>query len=173
MQYKVPQNVQKEDRIVGFLTFKQLIIVIIGGTIAYGIYAVLERQGIPTLIWAVPVAIILLFTAAFAFLKIANLPFHAYLALLIERLLVPSKRVWIKGADRVVGEDNYESPEEMKAKKEKEEKRTTIAHKESQIEKIGSMSSVVDSYSKKKKTPRKKRKTSIILKMKTFFKKPS
>lgn len=156
MQFKVPQNVQKEDRIVGFLTFKQLIIVIIGGTIAYGIYAVLERQGIPTIIWAVPVAFILLLTAAFAFLKISNLPFHAYLALLIERLLVPSKRVWVKGADRVIGDEEYETPEEVKIRKAKEEKKSTQKHKESQIEKIGNISSIVDRNLQQKTESHKK-----------------
>ena len=35
MRFKVPQDVQREDTIIGPITFKQLIIMIIGGGIGY------------------------------------------------------------------------------------------------------------------------------------------
>ena len=44
MQFKVPQDVQRADRIVGPLTLRQLIICGIGFTISYGIYTVLGRD---------------------------------------------------------------------------------------------------------------------------------
>ena len=43
MQYKIPQNVRIEDKIVGPLTLKQLIILGVGGGITYAIYVALAR----------------------------------------------------------------------------------------------------------------------------------
>ena len=93
MQFKVPQDVQQADKIVSFLTLPQLIICVVGFGIAYGVYTVLVRQGLVWVFWFPPVFIIVALTAAFAFLRIANLPFHRYLALVIERFVTPSKRV--------------------------------------------------------------------------------
>ena len=44
MQYKVPQDVQREDTIIGPLTLKQLGILGVGGGIAYGIYISLGKN---------------------------------------------------------------------------------------------------------------------------------
>ncbi|MDF2379779.1 MAG: PrgI family protein [Candidatus Gracilibacteria bacterium] len=147
MQFKVPQNVQQADRIVGPLTFLQLIICIVGVGFAYATFSVLANQGLPALIWAIPVGIILMITAAFAFLKINNLPFHKLLALLIERIFIPSKRVWVKGADRV------SEPEGTVGKKSEKKEETSEERKEAQYERLDSISSILD---KKKEDPAEK-----------------
>ena len=96
MQYKVPQNVQREDTIIGPITLKQLIILGIGGTIAYALFTSLSRTYFWE-IWLPPVAIIGAITLAFAFVKIHNLPFHRFLMNFLEYNLLPKKRIWIQG----------------------------------------------------------------------------
>ena len=96
MQFKVPQDVQREDHIVGPLTLRQLIICGIGFSIAYAIYTTLGRdyELITTLI---PVIILSLITVVFAFITPLELPFERYILFRIEALILPSKRYWLKG----------------------------------------------------------------------------
>lgn len=144
MQFKVPQDVQQADRIVSFLTLQQLIICVVGGGFAYAVYTILHNQGLPTIFWIPPVGVMLLLTAAFAFLKIANLPFYKYLMVLLERLIMPSRRVWIKGADRVISDEAYVSPEEQKAKEKEEAAKAMIEEKEAKLKGIGSVMEAIE-----------------------------
>jgi len=98
MQYKVPQDVQREDRIIGPITLKQLIILGTGGGLAYATYVSLARFYYIE-VWLAPVAIISGLTLAFAFLKIHNLPFHIYILSQLQYRLLPRKRFWIQRAD--------------------------------------------------------------------------
>ncbi len=96
MQYKVPQDVQREDTIIGPITLKQLGILGIGGTIVYAIYMSLAKTYFIE-IWLPPVAIVSAITLAFAFLKIYDLPFHKFLMCFLEFNLLAKKRIWIQG----------------------------------------------------------------------------
>ena len=96
MQYKVPQDVQREDHIVGPLTFRQLIICGIGFSIAYALYTVIGREY--ELITAlIPVIIIAIITITFAFIKPLDLVFEKYLLYQIAALTLPRQRYWLKG----------------------------------------------------------------------------
>jgi len=97
MQFKVPQDVQREDRIVGPLTLKQLIICGIGGMISYAIYVSLAKTYI-WLTWLPPVTFVVLVTLAFAFVRPLDLSFARWILLWIEFSLIPKKRVWIKSS---------------------------------------------------------------------------
>lgn len=96
MQFKVPQDVQREDTIIGPITIKQLIILGIGGGIAYAIYVGLAASYYME-IWLPPVIIVGGLTLAFAFLKIHEMPFHIFLMNFIEYHLLPRQRIWIQG----------------------------------------------------------------------------
>ncbi|EKD92606.1 MAG: hypothetical protein ACD_28C00388G0003 [uncultured bacterium] len=96
MQFKIPQNVQMEDKIVGPITLKQLIILGVGGGIDYFLYISLAKVYVLT-VWMIPVAIIGLLTLAIAFLKIQGIPFANYVLLSIEFYFKPQKRLWIAG----------------------------------------------------------------------------
>ena len=96
MRFKVPQDVQRADQIVGPLTWTQLIILGAGGGICYAIYITLaEKYYIE--IWLAPVVIVGGLTAAMAFLKIHGLTFERWLLSFIEYHFLPKKRVWKKG----------------------------------------------------------------------------
>ncbi|MFA7686075.1 MAG: PrgI family protein [Candidatus Gracilibacteria bacterium] len=96
MQFKVPQDVQREDTIIGPITLKQLGILGLGGGLAYAIYVSLAKTYFME-IWLPPVAIVGGLTLAIAFLKIHNLSFGYYLMYLVEFTLLPKKRVWTQG----------------------------------------------------------------------------
>lgn len=127
MQFKVPQNVQREDRIVGPLTLKQLIICGVGGIIAYAIYVSLAKTYI-WVTWLPPVALVAVITVAFAFVKPLDLSFARWLLCWIEFLIVPRQRMWIQSAGEV------HIPQLAPAKKTKFEKKAE-AKAESVIDK--------------------------------------
>ena len=117
MQFKVPQNVQREDKIVGPLTLKQMIICAAGGTVAYGIYISLARFYI-WITWLPPVAIISMITLAFAFLRPLDLSFTKWIIRWIEFSLIPRSRKWIKSSAEVLVLPNVTA----KRKTDKDEK---------------------------------------------------
>jgi hypothetical protein len=92
MQFKIPQNVDIEDKILVFLTIKQLIILVLWAWISYILYLIMAKSGISNKIWWPLSTTIMFLTFAIAFLKINFLPFHKWLALLISRITIPQKR---------------------------------------------------------------------------------
>lgn len=96
MQFKVPQNVQIEDKVLPFMTMRQLIICFIGGGLAYIVYIGMELQ--PMEIWLPPVAILVGLTLSIAFVEINGVPFVSFILLVLEQFLNERKRWWIKSA---------------------------------------------------------------------------
>src|SRR3989338_1452294 len=95
MQFKIPQDVQRADRIVGPLTLRQLIIVGIGGGITYSLYTVLARQYFVE-VWLLPVAFMCIITAAFAFYRFHDIAFERVVFLVLEYKLKARRRIWQK-----------------------------------------------------------------------------
>lgn len=139
MQFKVPQDVQREDTIIGPLTLRQMIICGAGGGLAYAIYITLAKTYYME-IWLPPVAIVGAITAAFAFLKIYNLPFHYFIMYLLEYNLLPKKRIWIQGT-------GYPFISPFEIRQQKKTQTTQIAPKKS-TKSFSELISIVDSYGK-------------------------
>jgi len=95
MQFKVPQDVQREDTIIGNITFKQLIIMAIGGGLTYSFYIILSKLYF-WYIWIWPVAILGGLTIMMAFLKIHGMSFLVFSSYMIEYLFKPRNRYWHK-----------------------------------------------------------------------------
>ena len=90
MRYKVPQNIDMQDRILGPLTMVQFIYAVVGGGFCYAIY----MSPIPkpySFILIVPVALLVL---ALDFLKINERPFLDFLLSIFEYTSVPRQRLW-------------------------------------------------------------------------------
>lgn len=93
---KIPQNVYIEDRIVGPITLRQIMIIGVGAGISYVIYGSLSNAnggGLPlplTIICWIPAAI----SAAFAFVKINDLSLFRIMLLMIERINKPAVRAF-------------------------------------------------------------------------------
>ncbi|MEI8230500.1 MAG: PrgI family protein [Candidatus Peregrinibacteria bacterium] len=92
---KIPQNVNVEDRIVGPITLRQLIILLVTGGISYALWTAAKTQlGVAS----IPVTIICWIPAfiglAFAFVKIQGISLLRLLLLMAEGTQKPSKRMW-------------------------------------------------------------------------------
>lgn len=87
---------QIEDKILPFMTLRQLITCGIGGGITYMVYISLQFQ--TPEVWIPPVAILGSITLAVAFLQIHGIPFVQYVLLWLESYLNAKKRVWLKSA---------------------------------------------------------------------------
>ena len=139
MQYKVPQNVQREDTIIGPVTLKQLVILAIGGMIAYFTYLGLAKTYYWQ-VWFPPVGIITALTLAFAFLKIHSLRFHQFLMNFIEFHLLPKQRIWIQGTATPII-----LPEEKKEEKEEPKKEQVNQKKPKSLEEL---TNILDTHGK-------------------------
>lgn len=91
---KIPQNVYVEDRIIGPITLKQLIIIGIGAGFSYILYATASKGGPVSLPYTVALWSPSLVAAAFAFLKINDLSLFNIILLSIEHMNKPNTRTW-------------------------------------------------------------------------------
>lgn len=139
MQFKIPQDVQREDTIVGPLTMRQLIITAIGGGITYGIYTFLSNT-YTWQVWGLPTLLLAAITIAFAFLKVHELSFTQYLISGMAYLFLPRKRVWIKGSGDPVR--TIEQPKITSTEKSQEQKKEK---QEDTIKKLDSLVNILDS----------------------------
>lgn len=96
MQFKVPQNIDMADRIVGPLTLVQFLYILIGGIVVYFLFTTVGAiNGALFLLLAAPIA---LFTLAMAFLKVQDQPFPRFVVALAIYLVRPKTRRWHKAS---------------------------------------------------------------------------
>jgi hypothetical protein len=99
MQYKVPQNIDLEDKIVGPFTMKQFIYLLVGGTIIYGWwnYANTYVDPSPMSIF-IPLALpVGLLTFCLALVKVNDRPFELFLLNIFKFIFSPKQRMWREG----------------------------------------------------------------------------
>lgn len=145
MQYKIPQNVQVEDKIVGPLTLRQLIYLGVGGGITYVIYNYFGSRYYMGA-WLILPFITGSLTLMVTFLKLNGIPFGKWVFLMAEYFFLPNKRIFIMGAG-----DNYSLS--LFAQKEKKVQTGPVESSKAErdherLEKIGEISKLLDSYGK-------------------------
>lgn len=92
MQFKVPQNIDLEDRIVGPLTLIQFLYLIGGGLLVYVLYQAIGLSSLAAfLILAIPLAALAL---SLAFLKIQDRPLSHFILAGLTFLGRPKLRLW-------------------------------------------------------------------------------
>jgi hypothetical protein len=92
---KIPQNVYIEDRIIGPLTLRQIILMAVGGGISYVIYASLVKlYGTVDIVTTVIVWLPAVIFAAFALIKINDLSLARIVLLTVERMSKAPVRTW-------------------------------------------------------------------------------
>lgn len=106
-QYKVPQNVETEDKILGPLSVKQFIYVIIALMWAFLMWRIFASYIILVLIFAFPVTG---FFLLLGFGQREGVPFEDYVVAFIRFLMVPRKRMWIKDDSKEVIVQDQEKP---------------------------------------------------------------
>src|SRR5436309_3437099 len=118
-QYKVPQNVEAEDKIIGFLTLKQFIYTVVGVMYALLCFFTLRKVPVIMLIVGIPPTILFL---ALGLYQRQDQPFEALLLSLVGFIAKPRQRIWEKEpieevfkieAPKVVKAVTQRNPEEV------------------------------------------------------------
>ncbi len=91
---KIPQNVYVEDRIIGPVTLRQLIISGLGLGISYAIFSTAQKSGVTNPVALVVTWVPALIFCSFAFLKVNDLTLFNIILLSIETFNKPNQRVW-------------------------------------------------------------------------------
>lgn len=92
---KIPQNIRIEDKLIGPLSLRQIIIVALGGGVSYTLFAMLNKtygavpQAAHLVIW-----LPLIFCAAIALIKINDITLTRYALLTFELMVKPRRRVF-------------------------------------------------------------------------------
>lgn len=94
MRYKVPQNIDMPDRIIGPLTMIQFVEAVLGGGLAY-----ICLNAFPAPFGLILAILAGMFTFAVVFVKINERPFLFYFLSLLKFIAAPKRRTWQKGID--------------------------------------------------------------------------
>ncbi len=131
-QYKVPQDVEADDKLIGPFSFRQFVYLLIAGGLTA--LAVLLFQLLPLLV-LIPLPPILLFLALALPLK-KDQPMETYLAAIVMYYLKPHNRIWTPG--------QRESTIRITAPKVVEEVRTRELSGEEATHRLSFLASIVD-----------------------------
>ncbi|TSC57622.1 MAG: Uncharacterized protein Greene041619_1050 [Candidatus Peregrinibacteria bacterium Greene0416_19] len=92
---KIPQNVYIEDRIIGPLTLRQILLLALGGGFSYALYSLLlKTYGQLSLTVTVMAWVPAVVAAAFALVKINDLSLFRICLLVVEKMHKPSRRTF-------------------------------------------------------------------------------
>lgn len=90
-QFTVPQFIDVEDKIIGPITTRQFVILLVSGLIIAVLYRLFDFSA-----FIFGTVIIFAMTIILAFVKINGRPFHFFLLNLIQTFKRPNLRVWLK-----------------------------------------------------------------------------
>lgn len=119
MQYKVPQNIDQEDKILGPLTFVQFIYVLIGGAIVILSLALFDTALF--LLISIPTIIL---TACFALIKVQDQPFSRFFVAFLHYIRRPKRWIWQDAEDEVqqqISEANAAQTKQQSKKNKKQD----------------------------------------------------
>lgn len=91
-QFVVPQFIDVESKIIGFITMRQFLIILAGVVLEFAIYRIFLSL-IIQLALGVPVAAL---AVIFAFFKVNGQPFHFIVLNMLQTMRKPMVRVWDK-----------------------------------------------------------------------------
>jgi hypothetical protein len=91
MQYPVPQFIDVESKIIGPISVRQFIMIVIALTLIFLFYKFADLG-----LFIFAALIILLVTVVFAFVKVNGRPFHFFMLNLLQSVKTPHLRVWKK-----------------------------------------------------------------------------
>ncbi|MFA5917080.1 MAG: PrgI family protein [Candidatus Gracilibacteria bacterium] len=117
MQYKIPVQIENEDPIMLGLSLRQLMIIMVGFGIAYGIFKKME----PTLggqIALIPTIFVVILTLVVALFKNSEMTFVPFVLSFIRYKLNLNQRTWKSGVDSYEPMDIGFVPEMENEKKE-------------------------------------------------------
>ena len=145
LRYKVPQDVQREDKILFFITMKQLVILMVTGGISYMLFVSLSETYILSQIAIAFIMLPFILGCAFCFVRIKGLGLTQFFLLNIEHLLLPARRYWQPGSQQMVS-----STVEFSMKNKDTVK--IVQNKNISAEKIKNLADLIDSGGKSART---------------------
>ena len=89
MQFSIPQFIEVEDKVIGPLTVRQFIYLVVGGVMMV-VYWSLADLGLFIVLAIITAAVV----AAFAFVKINGRPFQIFLTAFLQFQSKPKLRTW-------------------------------------------------------------------------------
>ena len=99
LRYQVPQDLDKEDKIFIFISLRQLIILMIGFFISYGLYTSVGKLYYLNTAESIFLWFPLGIAAMFAFLEIADMSLTKFILVMVEQLFFrPPRRYFEKNA---------------------------------------------------------------------------
>ncbi len=93
-QFVVPQFIDVEDKILGPISVRQFIIVLIGAGLIVGAYQILFKLANQLGLFVVSAIGILAGVVMFAFVKVNGRPFHLFVLNLLQSVKNPHLRIW-------------------------------------------------------------------------------
>lgn len=131
MQFTVPQFIESEAKIVGSLTFKQLLFIAVPGGICFFLYFTFGKTNF--FVFIILAAILMIGGLAFAFLKIGGQPLPFFLINFLKFNISQKVYLWAKKEVAIV----LKKEPIKKIEEKKEEKRVSIkTTKDSQLKKL-------------------------------------
>ena len=143
-KYKIPREVQIEDRIFGPITMRRLIILTLGGGITYIVFNSLAPQGVA--VWGIPTFFCLAITISFAFLEPFGMKFSKFIFRVIEFFILPRQRLWDKRFSKNASFAFYASEHKKweKKNKNKKPKKSIQDEKQQQRKRLETFSPLLD-----------------------------
>ncbi|MFA5995137.1 MAG: PrgI family protein [Patescibacteria group bacterium] len=89
MQFAVPQFIEVESKVIGPISVRQFIILLVSAGLAFLLYEILSLA-----LFIVPGIIVVGFGIVLAFVKINSQPFHVFLLSIVQTLKQPRLSVW-------------------------------------------------------------------------------
>jgi len=134
MQFKVPQNIDMQDKIIGPLTLTQFFYLLFGGLVIYILFNKLVLNGYNFIffILAIPIGF---FSFAMAFLRVQDRPFPSFFMAFVQYLRQPRARVW----------QHYRAPETRSPKPDNSKKTKTAEKKGFDTIKVNELAKTLDS----------------------------
>jgi hypothetical protein len=93
-QFIVPQFIDVEDKILGPISVRQFITILVGAGFIVGFYQLLYKLVNSAVLFFISALGVFLLTMMFAFFRVNGRPFHLFLLNLMESLRNPSMRLW-------------------------------------------------------------------------------
>ena len=90
-QFTVPQFIDAEDKIIGPITARQFIILLVAILINVVLYKLL-----PFVVFIIFAVLLMAFAGVIAFTKINGMPFHFFMLNLVQTFKRPQLRIWDK-----------------------------------------------------------------------------
>jgi len=90
-QFTVPQFIDVEDKILGPITVRQFLLLVVGGLIIFAEFKLSDMALF--ILLAIPTSA---FFIIFAFVRVNSVPFHYFVLNMIQTFKKPHLRIWIR-----------------------------------------------------------------------------